>query len=134
MVSFWYIWCCFVSTPCEDPPFLYISYDSLDLCKPSENKSSKISYIYHRQQDTKYPRITEHPETKLARRSNHNHEEVWVVQWHRTVPCVTRLLLWLTHLIGNRSFKMGSRKREVHHTGALMSGDLYLPRSSRNVV
>jgi len=58
MVSFRYIWCCFVSTPCEDPPFLYISYDSLDLCKPSENKSSKISYIYHRQQGTKYPRIT----------------------------------------------------------------------------
>ena len=21
MVSFWYIWCCFVSTACEDPPF-----------------------------------------------------------------------------------------------------------------
>jgi hypothetical protein len=46
MVSFWYIWCCFISTPCERPPFLYIFYDSLDLCKPSENKSSKISYMY----------------------------------------------------------------------------------------
>jgi len=49
MVSFWYIWCCFGSTPCADPPFLYIFYDSLDLCKPSENKSSTISYMHHRQ-------------------------------------------------------------------------------------
>jgi hypothetical protein len=32
----------------EDPPVLYIFYDSLDLCKPSENKGSKISYMYHR--------------------------------------------------------------------------------------
>jgi hypothetical protein len=44
MVSFWYISCCFVLTACEDPPFLYIFYDSLDLCKPSENKSSRTSY------------------------------------------------------------------------------------------
>jgi hypothetical protein len=46
MVSFWYICVLFSFDPCEDRPFLYIFYDSLDLCKPSENKSSKISYIY----------------------------------------------------------------------------------------
>jgi hypothetical protein len=26
MVSFCYIWCCFVSTPCEDPPFFFWIY------------------------------------------------------------------------------------------------------------
>jgi hypothetical protein len=59
MVSIWYISCCFVLTPCEDPLFLYIFYDSLDLCKPSENKTNKISYMYHRQSRARNPpRIT----------------------------------------------------------------------------
>jgi hypothetical protein len=42
MVSFCYIWCCFVSTPCEDPFFfLDIFYDSLDLCKPIDSRARK---------------------------------------------------------------------------------------------
>jgi hypothetical protein len=41
MVSFWYIWCCFVSSPCEDLPFLYIFHDSLDLCKLAKIKAAK---------------------------------------------------------------------------------------------
>ena len=46
MVSFWYIWCCFVSTPCEDPPFLYIYYDPHLICaSPAKIKAAK-SHIY----------------------------------------------------------------------------------------